>query len=218
MAGLGFWHHLSCRIWGLWDKRMIRYYHIYCNKTELHWKSKKEYWSHGGKHTLAHVLFSLNIRKQPSFSSISFNTEGTLFILISKCWLVIWDQNISYFSWIQYLHVGLVVGNVSSPTTFSCATVSVLNSYSGKEVCHGRGGCDPVASLGFSGLAEANVHAGVGSWFVGVVVVGQKILLELAFVVVVARAVEFPFDAHGDEQTTSHPEQSHHSSLHGGNF
>lgn len=45
---------------------------------------------------------------------------------------------------------------------------------------------DSVASFGFAGLAEADVHARVGERFIGVVIVGEEILLELAFIAVVA--------------------------------
>lgn len=51
-------------------------------------------------------------------------------------------------------------------------------------MCHCHGGCDPVASLGFASLAEADVHPGVGGRFIGIIVVGQEILLELTFIVV----------------------------------
>lgn len=53
-------------------------------------------------------------------------------------------------------------------------------------MCHGHGGCDPVASLSFAGLAQANVHARVGGGFIGIIVVGQEILLELTFITIVA--------------------------------
>lgn len=67
-----------------------------------------------------------------------------------------------------------------------CRAFSHHNSYSGKEVCHGHFGCDPVASFAFAHFTEADVHARVRSGLIGVVVVGQDILLELAFIVVVS--------------------------------
>lgn len=51
---------------------------------------------------------------------------------------------------------------------------------------HAHGGSDAVAPLGLSGLAEADVHARVGGWLVGIIVVGQKVLLEPAVFAVVA--------------------------------
>lgn len=53
-------------------------------------------------------------------------------------------------------------------------------------MCHCHCGRDSVASFGVANLAEANVHARVGHGFIGVIVVGQEILLELAFIIVVA--------------------------------
>lgn len=52
----------------------------------------------------------------------------------------------------------------------------------GEKVCHCHRLCNPVASLGFPSLAEADVHAGVGGRFVNIVVVCQEILQECAFV------------------------------------
>lgn len=58
-----------------------------------------------------------------------------------------------------------------------------LSSYSGQEVrdSHGSGG--PVAPLDAAVLAERDVGAPVHQRFVGVVVVGQQALPELALVV-----------------------------------
>lgn len=58
---------------------------------------------------------------------------------------------------------------------------------------HAHGGSDAVAPLGLSGLAEADVHARVGSRLVGVVVVGQKVLLEPAVFAVVALWTQIGF-------------------------
>lgn len=52
----------------------------------------------------------------------------------------------------------------------------------GEKVCHCHRLCNPVASLGFPSLAEADVHAGIGGRFVNIVVVCQEILRERAFV------------------------------------
>lgn len=51
---------------------------------------------------------------------------------------------------------------------------------------HGHCWRDPVASFGFSSLAESDEHVRVGDGLVGVVVVGQKSLLEVAVVAVVS--------------------------------
>lgn len=58
---------------------------------------------------------------------------------------------------------------------------------------HAHGGADAVAPFGLSGPAEADVHARVGGRLVGVVVVGQKALLEPAVVAVVALGREKGF-------------------------
>lgn len=52
----------------------------------------------------------------------------------------------------------------------------------GEKVCHCHRLCNPVASLGFSSLAEADVHARIGSRFINIVVVRQEILQEFAFI------------------------------------
>lgn len=49
-------------------------------------------------------------------------------------------------------------------------------------MCHCHSLCNPVAPLGFSSLAEANVHARIGSGFIDIVVVCQDVLHEFAFV------------------------------------
>lgn len=53
-------------------------------------------------------------------------------------------------------------------------------------MCHSHCRCDAVASFGFSSLAESDEHVGVGNGFIGIIVVDQKSLLEVAVVAVVS--------------------------------
>lgn len=52
-------------------------------------------------------------------------------------------------------------------------------------MCHRHGGGHSVSSLCFATLTQADVHPWVGRRLVGVVVVGEELLAELALVVVV---------------------------------
>lgn len=79
-------------------------------------------------------------------------------------------SSLTHFSSLQF------VWNVPSD---ECRQV-LIDSDSREEVGHAHGGGDAVAPLSLPGLAEANVHARVGSRLVGVIVVGQKVLLEPA--------------------------------------
>lgn len=52
----------------------------------------------------------------------------------------------------------------------------------GQEMCHGHGRRNPVSFFRSAGLAQSDIHAGVRHGLVRIVIVGQELFFELAFV------------------------------------